>query len=50
MESGFSVTVDGFVRELDNRIVKRFGLMRDEDVYLCRKQASQPSKTITGDY
>jgi SAM-dependent methyltransferase len=39
MEAGFSVTVDPFVRELDNRIVKRFGLMRDEDVYLCRKQA-----------
>jgi SAM-dependent methyltransferase len=39
MEAGFSVTVDPFVRELDNRIVKRFGLMRDEDVYFCRKQA-----------
>jgi hypothetical protein len=39
MEAGFSVTVDPFVRELDNRIVKRFGLMGDEDVYFCRKQA-----------
>jgi len=40
MEAGFSVTVDGFVRELDNRTVRRFGLMRDEDVYFCRKQAT----------
>jgi hypothetical protein len=39
MEAGFSVMVDGFVRELDNRSVRRFGLMRDEDVYFCRKQA-----------
>jgi SAM-dependent methyltransferase len=40
MEAGFSLTVDGFVRELDNRTVRRFGLMRDEDVYFCRKQAT----------
>ena len=38
MGVGFSVTVDGFVRELDDRAVRRFGLMRDEDVYFCRKQ------------
>jgi len=40
MEAGFSVTVDGFVRELDNRTVRRFGLMPDEDVYFCRKPAT----------
>jgi SAM-dependent methyltransferase len=40
MEAGFSVTVDGFVRELDNRTARRFGLIRDEDVYFCRKQVT----------
>jgi SAM-dependent methyltransferase len=39
VESGFSVAVDGFVRNLDNRAVRRFGLMRNEDVYFCRKHA-----------
>jgi hypothetical protein len=40
MQAGFSVTVDDFVRKLDNRTVRRFGLMRDEDVYFCRKKAT----------
>jgi SAM-dependent methyltransferase len=39
IEAGFSVTVDPFVRELDSRTIKCLGLMRDEDVYLCRKEA-----------
>jgi hypothetical protein len=37
--AGFAVTVDRFVRGLDHRDVNRFGLMPDEDVYFCRKQA-----------
>ena len=36
-EAGFHVSVDGFVRELDDRAASRFGLMRSEDVYLCQK-------------
>ncbi len=36
-ESGFSVTVDGFVRELDEKETKRFGLTQTEDVYFCKK-------------
>jgi SAM-dependent methyltransferase len=40
MEAGFSVTVDGFARNLDNHAVRRFGLVRNEDVYFCRKQAT----------
>jgi hypothetical protein len=40
MQAGFSVTVDDFVRKLDNRTVRCFGLMRDEDVYFCRKKAT----------
>jgi SAM-dependent methyltransferase len=39
-EAGFSVLVDGFVRELDDRTTARFGLMRSEDVYLCRKETA----------
>lgn len=37
VDAGFSVTVDSFVRELDGRTVSRYGLMRSEDVYFCRK-------------
>ena len=37
VDAGFAVTVDGFVRELDERTVSRYGLMRSEDVYFCRK-------------
>jgi SAM-dependent methyltransferase len=40
MEPGFSVTVDGSVRGLDNQAIRRFGLMRNEDVYFCQKQAT----------
>ena len=36
--AGFLVSVDGFVRELDDREVTRFGLERSEDVYFCRKE------------
>jgi len=39
MEAGFTVTVDGFVRGFDDRTASRFGLMRNEDVYFCRKKA-----------
>jgi SAM-dependent methyltransferase len=35
--AGFSVTVDGFARTLGRREAERFGLMPEEDVYLCRK-------------
>jgi SAM-dependent methyltransferase len=37
--AGFCVTVDDFVRELNDRDVHRFGLRRNEDVYLCWKDA-----------
>jgi SAM-dependent methyltransferase len=40
MEAGFSVTVDPFVRELESRTARRFGLMREENVYFCRKQGA----------
>jgi SAM-dependent methyltransferase len=39
-EVGFSVTVDPFVRELDDSTIKRLGLKRDEDVHFCRKEAT----------
>ena len=37
VDVGFSLTVDGFVRQLDERTINRYGLMRSEDVYFCRK-------------
>jgi ubiquinone/menaquinone biosynthesis C-methylase UbiE len=37
-DAGFRVTVDGFVRELDYRTIRRFGLIREDDVYLCGKE------------
>jgi SAM-dependent methyltransferase len=44
-EAGFAVTVDGFVRELDERTVRRIGLKRTEDIYFCRK-ANQPTPAV----
>ena len=44
VDAGFSVTVDGFVRELDEWTVSRCGLMRSEDVYFCRETA----QAVTG--
>jgi SAM-dependent methyltransferase len=38
-ESGFLVTVDDFARNMDAALRTRFGLMPDEDVFLCRKPA-----------
>jgi hypothetical protein len=37
VDAGFFVKADGFVRELKNRTVRRFGLVRNEDVYFCWK-------------
>ena len=34
------MTVDGFVRELDEKTVSRYGLVRSEDVYFCRKEVT----------
>jgi SAM-dependent methyltransferase len=39
--AGFSVSVDGFVRELSDHDVTRLGLIRSEDVYFCRKEVSK---------
>jgi SAM-dependent methyltransferase len=36
--AGFCVSVDGFVRELNEQEIKRLGLMRSEDVYFCKKE------------
>jgi hypothetical protein len=39
VNAGFSVRVDGFVRELNDNTICRLGLTRNEDVYFCRKEA-----------
>jgi len=36
-ESGFSVNVEPFAKELDGRTIRRLGLNRGTDVYICRK-------------
>jgi SAM-dependent methyltransferase len=36
-DAGFSVEVDGYVRDLDDQTVTRFGLMRSEDMYRCTR-------------
>jgi SAM-dependent methyltransferase len=38
--AGFSVSVDGFARELDDRVATRLGLNRSENVFFCRKTRS----------
>jgi len=36
-KAGFVVNVDGFVRELSDEVIQRFGLDRREDIYFCSK-------------
>lgn len=39
IRAGFLVKIDGFVRELGNAKIRRYGLMESEDVYFCRRDA-----------
>jgi SAM-dependent methyltransferase len=39
--AGFSVSVDGFVKELSDHEITRFGLTRSEDVYFCTKETGR---------
>lgn len=41
-KAGFTVRVDSYVRELSPDTIKKYGLMRDEDIYVCTK--SKPKK------
>jgi len=34
---GFSVTVDGYARQLPREFIQRYGLFETEDIYLCEK-------------
>ncbi|MBT9317285.1 class I SAM-dependent methyltransferase [Leptothoe spongobia] len=36
-EAGFQVTVDPYVKTLDEKSVKSYGLLRKEDIFLCMK-------------
>jgi len=36
-EAGWRVTVDGYVRELEPAMIKKYGLATDQDIYLCSK-------------
>jgi SAM-dependent methyltransferase len=35
---GFSVNVVPFARQLDNRLIRRYGLPEHEDIYFCQKE------------
>lgn len=37
-EAGFTVKVDGYVRELGDDKIKKHGLSEDQDIYFCAKQ------------
>lgn len=37
-KAGFLVNVDDFVKKLDDSTVKRYSLLRDEDIYYCEKE------------
>jgi SAM-dependent methyltransferase len=39
--AGFKVTVDPYVRTLPEEIVRRYGLLKTEDIYFCEKPAAQ---------
>ncbi len=41
-KAGFAVRVDSYVRELSPDTIKKYGLMREEDIYVCTK--SKPKK------
>lgn len=34
---GFSVNVDGYVKRLGDDVVRKYGLIKDEDIYFCSK-------------
>jgi SAM-dependent methyltransferase len=36
-EAGFVVKVDNYVKHLGNSIIRKYSLMKDEDIYLCLK-------------
>jgi len=44
VEAGFSVRIDDFAAKLSDRMLRRYGLVRDELIYVCTpKHASQSS-------
>jgi hypothetical protein len=36
-EAGFSVTMDTFVRQLSDKSIERWGLMKEELLFICKK-------------
>ncbi len=37
VEAGFDASYDGYVRDLDDALVSRYGLRRDHEICVCRK-------------
>ena len=40
-EAGFEVTIDSYTGDMADAKRNRYGLMADEDVFLCKKPASK---------
>lgn len=36
-QAGFKVTVDDYIKELDDNLIKQYSLMREEKIYFCLK-------------
>jgi len=36
-QAGFSVKVDDYVKQLNDVVVRKYGLMKDENIYFCSK-------------
>ena len=41
-DTGFAVKVDDYAQHLDARVIKKFGLMKEEKIYFCSKPAEGP--------
>jgi len=36
-QAGFSVKVDDYVTQLSDDVIRKYGLMKDENIYFCSK-------------
>ncbi len=37
VQAGFSVKVDDYVTQLSDDVIRKYGLMKDENIYFCSK-------------
>jgi len=44
-QSGFSVKLDDYVKQLSDEVIERYGLMKDENIYFCSKPNLERKQT-----